>query len=497
MRFILLSRSKSGIKMLLIAVLGIACFVSAQAQWSQEYLDRTSTCDSIRLNHQIKEHPHQLTADSLPPRWSIDRTFSQQQPSEDNWWASFNDPLLLSLIRQGEENGYNLNSLAHRIEMARISWESAKAAYFPTLTADAGWSRSQQAGKVTGAAGSPVSSYFSLGLNMNWEIDLFGRVARERKSAKAEYNVSKTEYTAAMVALAGNIAKAYFNLRSVQAQIAATQDAIISQEKIQTMTEARFEVGLVSKLDVAQARTVVYSSQASLPTLLVLEKSAINTLALLTGCFPDEIADRLMQPQMLPNPYLLVQTGVPADLLRRRPDIMEAEYQLAAYAAQIGIAKSDFLPTLSLTGSIATEARRLDDLFSKNSLSYSIAPQLSWTIFDGMARNYKVANAKEQMLAGIDNYNDVVLQAYTETLTALDNYSAYLQRISIIQKVNEQCDETLKLAVDRYKQGLTAFTDVANAQISSLQYINSMIEAHANALNALVEIYVALGGNPL
>lgn len=471
-------------------------FLSATVAAAAAGTDGDTASDYTAFPQNAPLYSGQYTADSIPRGWQLDRQFSQTIPSDDAWWRTFDDPLLVSLIRRGEEHSNNISSLAHRIEMARISWESAKAAYYPTFSAAAGWERTQQAGKVSGAAASPVSSFFSLGLSMNWEIDVFGRIARQRNAGKAAYEVSKAQYTAAMVALAGNIAKAYFNLRSVQAQILSTQAAIASQEKIQAMTETRYEVGLVSKLDVAQARTVVYSSQATLPSLEALEKSAINTLAMLTGTFPDEIADSLLQPGDMPNPFQLVQTGVPADMLRRRPDIIEAEYELAGYAAQIGIAKSDFLPTLSLTGSIATEARRLDGLFSKHSLSYSVAPQLSWTIFDGMARNYKVAEAKEQMLAGIDSYNDIVLQAYTETQTALDNYSAYLQRIGMLQKVNDQCDETLHLAIDRYKQGLTAFTDVANAQISSLQYINSMIEARANALSALVDIYTALGGNP-
>lgn len=444
----------------------------------------------------MSSEPGLLVADSLPEQWSMERQFEQRLPTDDQWWTTFNDNMLQSLMQRGESRSYDLAAMARRMEAALISWESAKAAYFPTLSASAGWSRSQQAGRVSGIDSSPVSSFFSLGLNMSWEIDVFGRVMARSKAGKASYAVSQADYNAAMVTLCTNIAKAYFNLRSVQAQLDATTQAARSQEKIVELTRIRFDVGLVSKLDVAQANTVLLSTQASIPSLEALEKSAINTLAMLTASFPSEIADSLMQPSKLPNPFQIVQTGVPADLLRRRPDIAAAEATLAGYAAQVGIAKKDFLPTLTLTGSIATEAHRLDNLFGQHSLSYSIAPQLSWTIFDGLARNYRVKEAKANMMAGIDSYNATVVQAYTEAQTAMDNYMAYLQRIGLLEKVNAQCEETLKLALDRYKQGLAAFTDVANAQINSMNYRNTLIQAKEDALTALVDIYSALGGNP-
>lgn len=437
--------------------------------------------------------------DSLPSYWTIDRNFNPQLPSESDWWKSFGDPTLTALVELAEKQNYDLQTMAHRIEMARLSWESARSSYFPTITAAAGWNRAQSAGRVSGSSASPASSYFSLGANLSWELDIFGRVAAQSKAGKADYKVTQAQYNSAMISLAANVAKAYFNLRSTQMQIESTIEDIRSQEKIVSMTETRFNVGLVSKLDVAQARTVLYSSQAELPRLEGLETAAINSLAMLTGMMPGNLADQLSTPSeptlLLPDPFRVVNTGVPADLLRRRPDIIEAENQLAAYAAQLGLAKKEFLPTLSISGYIGTESHRLDGLFKSHSLAYNVAPTLSWTIFDGMARSYKTAQAREQMLAGIESYNNTVTQAYCETLTALNTYSADLRQITMLRQVNVQCAEELHLSVERYKQGLASFNDVANAQISVLNYKNNLIQARASALDALVEIYVALGGD--
>lgn len=441
-------------------------------------------------------NPQKWLTDSVPEGWTLDRQFSQTLPSEDDWWKGFDDPVLTSLIERGEKNSFDIAAAMKRIEISRIQWESAKAAYFPTLGLSAGWNKRRTSGD-TSPLGSPMTTdFFSLGLSFNWEIDVFGKIAANRKQGKAEYEASRADYEAAMVSLCASIAKAYSNLRMVQAEIEVAIEQIHSQEKIVAMTQTRHDVGLVSRLDVAQAQGVLYSTQSTLPSLEALEKSAIASIATLVGCYPEEILPMLETTAPQPNPFRLVQAGVPLDLLRRRPDIVAAEYRLAADAAAIGIAKKDFLPVLSLSGSISTEAHKPKDLFTKNSLAYSIAPSLTWTVFDGLARNYKVAEAKQQMLAGIDSYNQTVMTAVTETQTAMDTYSASLRQIELTRKVVEQYKETYDLSVDRYKNGLTPFSDVMSAQINLLQYLNSLVRARASALTSLITIYEALGGDP-
>lgn len=434
--------------------------------------------------------------DSIPATWNYSSDHIVTLPSDDKWWQKFEDPVLSSLIERGEQNSYDLAATLHRIEAARQNWDLARSAYFPSVGATAGWSGGRQSG-MTGSTAMPASNfgYFSLGLNFSWEIDLFGRVKEKSRAAQASYDATKAQYSAAMISLAGNIATAYFNYRLAQCQIEVTQGQIASQERIAKITEARHEAGLASKLDVAQALTVLYSTQAALPSLLNMRNSALNNLALLVGCYPNDISQQLADVRDLPSAFHTVALGVPADLLRRRPDILQAEYQLAGYAAQAGIAKKDFLPTLSLTGSLSTSAHKPGDLFNKESIGYSIAPQLSWTIFEGMARNRRVAMAKEQLMAGIDSYNLAVMNAVIETENALIAYDTSLHQISLYRKVVNESKESFELAVDRYKKGLSAFSDVMNAQLNLLSYENQLLQTRASALTTLVKVYTAVAGS--
>lgn len=434
--------------------------------------------------------------DSIPAMWSYESTQVITSPSDDKWWEGFDDPVLTDLIRRGESNSLDLRQTYRRIEVARQNMLESKAAYSPTLGLSAGWTKERSSGEIMPGGSASDMRYFSLGLNFSWEIDVFGRVREQVKSGKAAMNVSKADYSAAQISLASNIATAYINLRLAQGRINLTRIQIESQEKIMAIAEARFETGLSSKLDVAQARTVLYSTRATLPEIENMERSAVRNLALLCGCYPENLSYLFTDKGKLPNAFRMVSIGVPADLLRRRPDIAAAEYTLAGYAAQAGIAKKDFLPVLTLNGAVGTSARNIDDMFKNNSLTYSIAPTLSWTVFDGLARNRRVAAAKENMLAGIDNYNLTVLSAFIETENALGEYETYLKEISLFQNVCAQSEEAFTLAVDRYKRGLSAFYDVMNSQLSVLQYRNTLLETQASALISLIKVYAAVAGSP-
>ena len=199
----------------------------------------------------------------------------------------------------------------------------------------------------------------------------------------------------------------------------------------------------------------------------------------------------------LPTARRIIPAGIPLDLLRRRPDIAQAEAQIAVYAAQTGIAKKDFLPTLTLDGSIGVSSGDIDNLFDSNSFSYSIGPTLSWTIFEGLGRKYAVEKARVQVEAAIDSYNLTVMTAIGEVNNAMSAYSAALRTIALQRDVLDNSQEAFNLSLDQYRQGLTSFTNVENAQISWLNCANSLVASQGKALDALIDIYKALGGSPI
>ncbi|MDE6685548.1 MAG: TolC family protein, partial [Duncaniella sp.] len=296
--------------------------------------------------------------------------------------------------------------------------------------------------------------------------------------------------------ITSDIATYYINYLVLRNEIAVTREHIQSQKRVVEIAEARHEAGLVSKLDVAQAKTVLYSTQATLPGLQAKASQTLNALATLLGVYASDIASMIKDDAKLPSYQQILPAGVPANLLRRRPDIAEAEAQLAQDAAAIGIAKKDFLPVLTLQGTVGWGNDKVNGMFDSNHFTYSIAPTLSWTVFDGFSRKYALAQAKEQMMSGIDAYNLTVMTAYTEVENAMTSYNAAVESYDLDNAVFKQSHEAFELAMDQYKEGLAAFTNVVNAQIDWLNCANSLVVARGDALIALIDLYKALGGSP-
>lgn len=432
----------------------------------------------------------------LPESWQLEQQYFQTLPCDDAWWNTFNDPVLTELIRMAIANNFNVASALKRIEMASKEIGIARSGYYPTISLSGGWTKEQQSGKLYDYDSERIkSSYWSLGASMSWEIDVFGRVYSNVKEKKAAYNVARADYDAVMVSLCASVATAYMQLRTYEEELRVAKQHIESQKEVCKITMARFNADLGSMLDVTQANVVLYETEATLPTLEADVRTMKNSLALLVGEYPgalDELLDT--NNTALPVYKQTVDLGIPAELLRRRPDIVEAEMELAEYAAAIGVAKKDFLPVLSITGDIGTSAHSGKGLFTKNSLDYSIAPQLSWTLFEGLSRNYALSEAKLQMESAIDQYNLTVMTAVEEVDNALINYASLLNAIELQTRVVAESKKSLDLSFELYRSGLTIFTNVADSQISWLTNQNTLVEMQGEALAALVTIYKSLGG---
>lgn len=469
-----------------IHVLTIALMLGGGSVYAAE-----STPDSVAPGHAG------YLRETMPEKWDYQTEFTQSLPDSDDWWRTFGDSDLDALITRAMTENFRLPQAAARREMARLAVAQAQSQFYPMLSANAGWSRSMSPGAMAGkGVSSSASSGFNLGVDMSWEIDLFGRISSQVKVQKSAYQASRADYVGAMISMSADIASYYFNLRTYQAELEVAREHLASQAKVVKITEARFEAGLASKLDVAQSKMVYYSTESSVPVLEQQVRMCLNALAIMTGQYSSDLPQSLRDVRPIPDYQRLIPAGVPADLLRRRPDIVAAEYQLAGYASQIGIAKKEFLPKLALNGSIGTAANNAGDLFGEHSLSYSVAPTLTWTIFDGMARKAAVAQAKEQMKAAVAAYNLTVITAVEEVDNAMTSYRTAVRTLEIQDEVYKQSTEAFQLAMDQYKQGLAPFTNVVDAQISRLNSANSLVSARGDALQALVKLYKALGGNP-
>lgn len=419
-------------------------------------------------------------------QWTYSPEASQIIPDEDEWWRSFKDWTLDSLMVVGIANNYDLLQAGHRREMARLAVKSARSGYFPTVGMAGGYGRTYEDRAGTNS--------YNLGFTAQWEVDVFGRIASQVKSKKAAYRASRADYVASMVSICSDIATYYIKYRVLQQQILVAREHLENQNRVLDITEARHEAGLVSKLDVTQARTVYLSTKASIPPLEAEQVQTLNALAVLLGVHSSDLLPAMSKKHTLPSYDQIVPSSVPADLLRRRPDVVAAEAQLASYAAQLGMAKKDFLPTLTLEGNIGWDSPTMSHMMESDHLTWSVAPKLSWTIFDGLSRKYAVSSAKEQMLIGVDSYNLTMLNAYAEVENAMASYKSATETLDINRDILAQSHESFDLSLEQYKQGLTSFSDVVNAQIDWLDSANSLVSSHGDAIIALIDLYKSLGG---
>lgn len=419
------------------------------------------------------------------PSWGADSLF-QSSGSNERWWQGFDDATLDSLIALGTQNNWNLTAMARNIEVARQQKREAQSAYYPQIGLSAGYNRSRTDAVTT--------SYFNAGASLNWEIDVFGKITRQVRKSGEYVKLSAIEYDAAILALQAQIADTYITLMVEKMQLGVANAHSKSQARIVQIAEDRHRTGLASKLDVAQARTMYYSTIATIPKLEASIQASYNALSVLTATPVEELPQGVFDRVRIPDHYQVAALGTPAELLQRRPDIAEAQKQIDIAASELGISRSQWLPSLGVTASAGTMAHKIGDMFTGSSFTYSVAPTLSWALFDGLSRSAANAAARESLQASVDNYNNVVLTAMEEVRNAIAAYSSSLVYIDRLQEVLDNCEEELRLSVDLYKQGLTQFSNVADAQMNYLTYQNTLVAAKGETIEDLITLYKALGG---
>ena len=401
--------------------------------------------------------------------------FQQTLPTDDQWWKSFGDIMLDSLIAQAVDRNYSVLLAINRMNIAKYSVRIARSDFFPTLQLGAGWTKEQTSGHISPGVPQGREQFYNAGLSMSWEIDVFGSIRQKVKAEKETFMASKEEYLAVMVSLTAQVATAYINLRTTQQELEVVERNCKTQEEVLKMTEAKFKAGLVSKLDVAQAKSVYYSTKSSIPSLETSINQYINSISVLLGAYPDEIKEQLSIPAPIPDFMEPIGVGVPADLILRRPDIRSAERQVSAQAASLGATKSDFLPQIYLKGSAGFSSRDLNKTFiNHKSFTYEIAPALTWNIFTGGELINTTKQARAQLDEAINTYNETILNAVQEVDNAMNAYKNYIKEVIALREVCYQGEEALKLSVNLYKEGLSAFSNVVDAQKSLLTYQNQL-----------------------
>lgn len=430
-----------------------------------------------------------------PDGWSDEEIIIEVLPEDEAWWHRFNDPMLDVLIATARDRNLTVLEAMANIERANATWKGSRANLYPSLDLSLGWQRGKSSGNVaTTEYTESWSGAYDASIKMSWQADLFGKIYMRSKAEKELFMAKQEEYNGVLLTLYANVATTYFQLRTALAQKKVVEENCASQKEILNLAEARYKAGLASQLDVAQAQSIYYSTLASLPSINAQIKSSHNRLAVLLGIFPDELSadiERLNSSDTYIEP---IAVGVPANLIRRRPDIREAERQVEANAALLGAAKRDWLPEVFLNGEFGFTSSSLKEMPRSRSMYWQIAPTVTFNIFSGGSTVYQTREARAALEASVAAYNNTVLTAVQEVESAISAYKSSVEQIVALRSTVNSGKETLRLSLELYRQGLTQFQNVLDAQRSLLTYQNYLVEAEGSSLTSLVTLYQALGG---
>lgn len=436
-----------------------------------------------------------IIGNPLPDRWSDGEYYTQRLPVDDEWWRNFNDPVLDSLIAVAGESNYSVLAAIENIRKARAAWRVSQSKLMPQFDLGLGWQRAKTSGNIASTLYNEAwEGEFSTAVSMQWQADVFGSIYMRSKAQKKLFMATEEEYNAVMVSLIANVATTYFSLRQSLAQMQVLRWNAESQKEIMNIVVSRYDSGLASKLDVAQARSVYYSTKAQIPAMQATIDGYRNAMAVLLGTNPEELDGWLQEGYALPAYTAPIGVGIPAELLRRRPDIRAAERQVEANAALLGATKRDWFPQLLVSGSIGFQSGELKTLFRSRSLTWEIAPTISWNIFGGNDRVNATREARAALDASILDFNGKMLTALQEVENAMSQYENSITQIAALREAVNQNQETLTLSLELYKQGLTQFQNVLDAQRTLLTYQNYLVQALGGSLIYLVQLYEALGG---
>ncbi|HEX4054889.1 MAG TPA: efflux transporter outer membrane subunit [Tepidisphaeraceae bacterium] len=449
------------------------------------------------------------------------------------WWRSFNDPELDSLVNRAEANNLDLRSAESRLLQARAQRGVVGSELWPQINADGGYQHARGSknvviplgaftgGKplVSGAgpvatpdqvtaaqAGGPESplgnggfpgvttDLYQAGFDASWEIDVFGGQRRAIEAANADTAAALEDRRDIMVSLVAEVARNYIQLRTAQLESSIAEQNLHDQQDTLDLTRSRYQAGFATELDVARQAAQVASTAATLPAIEAQVRQFIHALGVLLGQDPESLSAELSTSAPIPPVPPQVPIGVPADLLRRRPDIRRAERQLAAASARIGVATADFYPKFSLTGSFGLDSSQIKQLFDWNSRYFALSPGISWPIFDAGRIRSNVEVQKELTRQAATSYESAVLNAMREVEDSLASYrTEQLRRKSLADAVDES-RQAADLARQQYEKGVVDFLEVLDAQRTLLEAQDVLAQSDSAISLDLVSLYKALGG---
>lgn len=422
-------------------------------------------------------------------------------PALEAWWDDFNDPMLSRIVQRARDQNLDLAAALARVQQARAAAREAGAQLLPTVDLDGQATRIHQSlESPTGQIASHLPGYnrnqsiYDAGLGAGWELDLFGGLRRGKEAASAEADAARAEQVGVRISITADAADTYLRIRGDQARIAVAGQQVATDERLLELVRQRFGRGLAAVREVAQAEALLSEARASLQPLGIDLEAQTNRLDVLLGVQPGTSAPELQRPGDIPPAPSVPADDKPVDVLRRRPDVIAAERQLAASNARIGQALAEYYPKISLAGVLGYESSRTGDLFKAATLQLKGVAGLRWRVFDFGKVSAEVAQAKGANAEALARYQQAVLRAaedVEDAFTSLVQLEAHqqelLSEVAALRRARDASQEA-------YQGGVIALTDVLDADRQLLTAQDQLAQTRADSARAAVGTFRALGG---
>jgi multidrug efflux system outer membrane protein len=442
-------------------------------------------------NTQTSKAPHDLDGTPLPGQPN-GATSTALSIGDEKWWEVFGDPQLQDLIRTALKQNYDVRIAAERILESQAQLGVTRSAEFPTLNGGGGYTAEQYPSAQFGGLGSFVTHLGQIGLSSAWNLDFWGQYRSATKAARAQLLASQWSQREVMDTLILNVASGYFQLRTLDLEMEISKRTLASRQESLKLTQTLESGGNTSMLDVRQAEELVSTAAAAIPDLERQIEQEENALQTLLGQNPGPIARGMPIDQQPRMP--VVPAGLPSSLIERRPDIRQAEEQLVAANAEIGVAKAQYFPSISLTGQVGTASNALNTLFQNSTFAYTYGATLNTPIFDaGRIRN-NVRLTEAEKREAVLTYKKTIAQSFQDVSNALVGYQKFREFREQQERLVVASRDAVKLSNMRYEGGYSAYLEVLTNQTNLFSSELTLASAREEEMLSLVQLYNALGG---
>ncbi|MBQ9874812.1 MAG: efflux transporter outer membrane subunit [Thermoguttaceae bacterium] len=413
----------------------------------------------------------------------------RQQAGADvsSWWSQMQDPVLAQLTREAVSENLTLREAMYRVQSARAMLGATEAGAWPQVAETGGYTHGRSNGRSF--------SNFDWATSMNWELDFFGRLARQTEAATADMEALREMYRNAYVILCADVAQSYINARCFQEQIRISEENIQIQRQTLEIARAKTEAGSTSRIDESQALGVCRGTEANVLVLQTQYQATLNRLSVLLGKTPGYVDALLQDSAPIPAAPEEILVGIPADLLRRRPDIRAAEQQIVAQNARVGVAIGNLYPIVSLNGSFGLSGNSLTHMWDEEGITAAVGPSFSWNVLNFGKFRFNVQAqefAREELIAA---YREAVLEAAKDVDDCLGTYVNERDRLTTLDEAVNAYTDAYNLSNERYQSGQIDFQRLLDSQAGKLSYELQYVQCRASMANSVVQLYRALGGD--